>query len=161
MKYEHVPEYIDKIFEKLKGQYFPHLVNAKILFLVNKKKMVQKGNIALGKIMKPSELIRFLSKDEAPEDGYDYIMLLDGKLLAHCEEADIERVLRHELRHTFFDSDSGTNPYKLVDHDFSDFYAEVELNKDDPTWAQRVSQSVSLMYDQEKDQKNAPSKSPF
>ncbi|MCK9375848.1 MAG: hypothetical protein M0P73_06840 [Syntrophobacterales bacterium] len=161
MKYEHVPEYIDKIYEKLKGQHFPHLVNAKILFLVNKKKMVQKGNIALGKIMKPSELIRFLSKDEAPEDGYDYIMLLDGKLLAHCEEADIERVLRHELRHTFFDSDSSTNPYKLVDHDFSDFYTEVELNKDDPTWAQRVSQSVSLMYDQEKDQKNAPSKSPF
>ena len=161
MKYEHVPEYIDKIYEQLKGQHFPHLVNAKILFLVNKKKMVQKGNIALGKIMKPSELIRFLSKDEAPEDGYDYIMLLDGKLLAHCEEADIERVLRHELRHTFFDSDSSTNPYKLVDHDFSDFYAEVELNKDDPTWAQRVSQSVSLMYDQEKDQKNAPSKSPF
>ncbi|MFA5110807.1 MAG: putative metallopeptidase [Desulfobaccales bacterium] len=161
MKYEHVPEYIDKIYEKLKAQHFPYLANAKILFLVNKKKMVQKGNIALGKIMKPSELVRFLSKDEAPEDGYDYIMLLDGKLLSHCEEGDIERVLRHELRHTFFDSDSNTNPYKLVDHDFSDFYAEVELNKDDPTWAQRVSQSVSLMYDQEKDQKNAPSKSPF
>jgi len=157
MKYEHVPEYIDKIYEKLKSQHFPHLANAKILFLINKKKMVQKGNIALGKIMKPSELVRFLSKDEAPEDGYDYIMLLDGKMISHCEEIDIERVLRHELRHTFFDSDSNKNPYKLVDHDFSDFYAEVELNKDDPTWAQRVSQTVSLIYDQEKDQKNAPS----
>jgi hypothetical protein len=121
--------------------------------LINKKKMMHKGTVALGKIVRPSDLVKFLSQHEAPEDGYDYIVYLDDKLIANCEDRDIEKVLRHELRHTFFDSDSITNPYKLVDHDFSDFYAEVELNKDDPTWAQRVSQTVSLMYDQEKDQK--------
>ena len=115
--------------------------------------MVNKGNITLSKIVKPSELVKFLSKDEAPEYGYDYIILLDQKLISHCDDTDIKRVLRHELRHTFFDSDSLKNPYKLVDHDFSDFYDEVELNKDDPTWAKRVSQTVSLMYDQEKDEK--------
>ena len=153
MKYEHVPEYILEMYEKIRSKHFPSLANAKILFLINKKKMVHKGNIALGKMVKPSALVKFLSKDEAPEDGYDYIMLLDSKFIAHCEEIDIERVLRHELRHTFFDSDSISNPCKLVDHDFSDFYTEVELNKADPTWAKRVSQTVSLMYDQEKDQK--------
>jgi hypothetical protein len=114
---------------------------------------VHKGNITLGKMVKPSELVKFLSKDEAPEDGYDYIMLLDSKLITNCEDTDIVRVLRHELRHTFYDSDSIHNPYKLIDHDFSDFYDEVELNKDDPAWAKRVSQTVSLLYDQEKDQK--------
>ena len=153
MKYEHVPEYILEMYEKTRSQYFPHLANAKILFLINKKKMVSKGTIVLAKIVKPNELVKFLSKNEAPEDGYDYIILLDNKFLSHCEDIDIKRVLRHELRHTFFDSDSLTNPYKLVDHDFSDFYDEVELNKDDPTWAKRVSQTVSLMYDQEKDEK--------
>jgi hypothetical protein len=153
MKYEHVPEYILEMYEKARSQYFPHLANAKILFLINKKKMVSKGTIVLAKIVKPNELVKFLSKNEAPEDGYDYIILLDNKFLSHCEDIDIKRVLRHELRHTFFDSDSLTNPYKLVDHDFSDFYDEVELNKDDPTWAKRVSQTVSLMYDQEKDEK--------
>jgi len=153
MKYEHVPDYVIEMYEKIRSQHFPSLGNAKILFLINNKKMMLKGNIALGKIMKPSALVKFLSQNEAPEDGYDYVMLLDSKFIAHCEEKDIERVLRHELRHAFFDSDSINNPYKLVDHDFSDFYAEVELNKDDPTWAQRVSQTVSLMYDQEKDQK--------
>ena len=122
-------------------------------FLINKKKMISKGNIILAKMVKPNELVKFLSKNEAPEDGYDYIILLDDKFISHCEDTDIKRVLRHELRHTFFDSDSLTNPYKLVDHDFSDFYDEVELNKDDPTWAKRVSQTVSLMYDQEKDEK--------
>jgi hypothetical protein len=153
MKFDHVPEYVLEMYDKIRSNYFPSLANAKILFLVNKKKMVRKGNITLGKIVKPSALVKFLSKNEAPEDGYDYIMLLDSKLIAHCDERDIEKVLRHELRHTFFDSDSINNPYKLVDHDFSDFYAEVELNKEDPTWAQRVSQTVSLMHDQEKDQK--------
>ena len=153
MKYEHVPEYILEMYEKIRSQYFPHLANAKILFLINKKKMINKGNISLAKIVKPNELVKFLSKNEAPEYGYDYIILLDNKFISHCEDIDIKRVLRHELRHTFFDSDSLTSPYKLVDHDFSDFYDEVELNKDDPTWSKRVSQTVSLMYDQEKDEK--------
>jgi len=153
MKYEHVPESILEMYEKIRSQHFPYLANAKILFLITKKKMTHKGNLALGKMVRPSELVKFLSQEEAPENGYDYIMLLDSKLITHCEAPDIERVLRHELRHTFFDSDSLKNPYKLIDHDFSDFYAEVELNKDDPGWAQRVSQTVALMYDQEKDQK--------
>jgi hypothetical protein len=153
MKYDHVPDRIIEIYEKMRGQHFPHLANAKILLLVNKKKMLQKGNIVLGKTIKPSEIVKFLSRGEAPEDGYDYIILLDDKLINNCEDIDIERVLRHELRHTFYDSDSLSNPYKLIDHDFSDFYDEVELNKDDPAWAKRVSQTVSLMYDQEKDQK--------
>ncbi|MEJ2672853.1 MAG: putative metallopeptidase [Deltaproteobacteria bacterium] len=153
MKYEYVPENILEMYEQIRAQYFPHLANAKILFLINKKKMTHKGSVALGKMMKPSELIKFLSRNEAPDNGYDYIMLLDGNLIKHCNDIDIARVIRHELRHTFYDSDSLSNPYKLVDHDFSDFYDEVELNKDDPGWAQRVSQTVSLMYDQEKDQK--------
>ena len=153
MKYEHIPEHLLEMYEKIRSQYFPHLANAKILFLINKKKMVSKGTLALGKIVKPSELVKFLSKNEAPEYGYDYIMLLDQKLIAHCDDIDIKRVLRHELRHTFFDSDSLKTPYKLVDHDFSDFYDEVELNKDDPHWTQRVSRTVSLIYEQEKDRK--------
>ncbi len=152
MKYEDVPEMIYEMYERLKGQYFPQLSNAKILFLINNKKMMKRGSIVLGKMVKPSDLVKYLSRNEAPEDGYDYIMLLDSRLIKHCEESDIERVLRHELRHTFFDSDS-KNPYKLVDHDFSDFYDEVDLNKDDPTWAKRVSQTVSLIYHQEKDEK--------
>jgi len=45
MKYEEVPEIIDILFDKIKKQYFPYLANAKILFLVSKKKMMKKGRI--------------------------------------------------------------------------------------------------------------------
>jgi hypothetical protein len=152
MKYEDVPESIYEMYEKLKAKHFPELANAKILFLINNKKMMKRGSIVLGKMVKPSDLVKYLSRNEAPDDGYDYIMLLDNQLIKHCEESDIERVVRHELRHTFFDSDS-KSPYKLVDHDFSDFYDEVDLNKDDPTWAKRVSTTVSLIYHQEKDER--------
>ena len=152
MTYESVPGSIPEMYEKIKAQHFPYLANAKILFLVNKTKMMRKGAVVLGKIMKPSALVKYLSRDEAPEEGYDYIMLLDSRLVYHCDENDIEKVLRHELRHIFYDSDS-KNPYKLIDHDFSDFYDEVEMNKDDPHWAQRVSKTVSLIYEQEKDRK--------
>lgn len=152
MKYEEVPEIIHTLFNKINKEHFPYLANAKILFLISKKKMMKKGRILLGKIVKPSALVKYLSRNEAPDDGYDYIMYLDNKLVQHCDETDIERVLRHELRHVFYDSDS-KNPYKLIDHDFSDFYDEVELNKDDPNWANRVARTVSLIYEQEKDQR--------
>lgn len=150
MKYDEAPDSIYELYSKLRSQYFPHLANAKVLLLVNKKKMLHKGDIFLGKIVKPNELAKFLSRNEAPADGYDYIILLDGKLIQHCEPSDMERVLRHELRHTFFDPES-KSPYKLIDHDFNDFYDEVEINKDDPTWSKRVSQTVSLIYHQEQD----------
>ena len=42
MKYEDVPEMIYEMYEKLKGEYFPHLANAKILFLINRKKMMKR-----------------------------------------------------------------------------------------------------------------------
>lgn len=148
MKYDDVPESVNELFFKLKKEHFPHIANAKILFLAHKKKMMHKGALVMGKIIKPNDLTRYLSRDEAPEEGYDFIILLDNKMLLNCEDKDIERVLRHELRHIFYDPDS-KKPYSLIDHDFSDFHAEVELNKDDPGWAKRLSRAVSFMYHQE------------
>lgn len=150
MKYDEAPESIEQMLEALKGRHFPHLANAKILLLLSNKKMTKRGSIVLGKIVKPTDLAKYLSRNEAPDDGYDYIILLDRQLVLNCEESDIERALRHELRHTFFDSDSKA-PYQLVDHDFTDFYDEVELNRDDPGWQKRVAQTVALIYHQKKD----------
>jgi len=69
MKFEHVPDHILEMYEKIRSQHFPHLANAKILFLLNKKKMTYKGNIILSKIVKPSELVKILSKDERRNMG--------------------------------------------------------------------------------------------
>jgi hypothetical protein len=66
-------------------------------------------------------------------------------------ERDRERILRHELRHTYFDIDTEDNPYRLVDHDITDFYAEIELNKDDPRWGQRCAALTADIYEQMKE----------
>lgn len=95
MKFEPVTDGVGEMLQRLRQEHFPGLANAKILLLANRKKMQRRGLLCLGRIYKPSELNRYLSRDEAPDDGYDYIILLDGKLLAHGEENDIERVLRH------------------------------------------------------------------
>ena len=97
MKYEEVPQNVEELYEKIKKEHFPYLANAKILFLLSKKKMMTKGRIVLGKIVKPSALVKYLSRNEAPDDGYDYILYLDSKLITHCEEGDIERVLSSDI----------------------------------------------------------------
>jgi hypothetical protein len=44
------------------------------------------------------------------------------------------------------------NPYRLLDHDVSDFYEEQELNRDDPRWKERVASLAETIYEQMKDE---------
>jgi hypothetical protein len=81
----------------------------------------------------------------------DYIVVLDKKVCDHVDPKDIKRILRHELRHVFYDEES-TKPNKTVDHDYEDFEAEIQLNKDDPLWARRVAAQIVALYEEEKNQ---------
>ena len=111
------------------------------------------GHIVLGHIMKTNDLIRHLTKEDASSaEGYDYIITIDKKGWEALDDKDRVRLLRHELRHTYFDIDAEENPYKLIDHSISDFYEEVELNKDDPKWRQRAATMVADIYEQEKEE---------
>jgi len=93
-----------------------------------------------------------LSVDDIATEGFDYVIFLDKLCWLHIETPDKERILRHELRHAYVEyKDDGGIVYRLVDHDINDFLAEIELNKDDPKWCNRVSELVTLLYDQEKD----------
>lgn len=150
MKYEDVPNDIIELFKKVKDEHFPDLVNAKILILSCNKKQKSKGNIVLGKIFKPNELVKFLTKDQEPDEGYDYVMVLDKYLIDACDEEDLIRVLRHEMHHIFVDLESENNPYKLQGHSYEDFIEEVELNKEDPRWKERVALIVDTCYENEK-----------
>jgi len=147
MKYEEVSNEVTELFKKVKDEHFPELINAKILILSCNKKRKNKGNIVLGTISKPNELVKFLTKDLEPDEGYDYIMVLDKYLIDACDKEDLERVIRHELRHTYVDIESEKNPYKLVGHDYEDFIAEIEINSNEPNWAQRAALVVDTCYE--------------
>ena len=154
LRYEEVTEEVKKLFVEVQAKYFPELKNAKIITLFDVKKRASGGRVVLGRIMRTNDLLRHLTKDEAVAiEGYDYIITLDKEGWNAIGDADRVRLLRHELRHTHYDIDSESNPYRLLDHSITDFYEEVELNKDDPRWRERVASVVADIYEQEKEER--------
>jgi len=108
--------------------------------------------LVLARIIKTNDLMRHLTKNGGDAiEGYDYIITLDNKCWENITDLDSVKILRHELRHTFFDIESEDNPYKLLNHSISDFYEEVELNKNDPRWRERVATLTEDIYEQEKE----------
>lgn len=153
LRYEEVTEEAGKLLDEVQAQHFPELKNAKIIMLFDLKKRTSGGRVVLGRIMKTNDLLRHLTRDEAVAmEGYDYIVTIDKQGWDAIGREDRIRVLRHELRHTFYDIESENNPYRLVDHSITDFYEEVELNKDDPKWRERVATVVADIYEQQKEE---------
>ena len=141
-----------KMLKDLKAKDFGELKNAKIKVLFDLKKRKSGGRIILGRIMKTNDLIRLLTKDEVEVvEGYDFIITLDKKCWDNIPDEDRVRILRHELRHAYFDIESENDPYKLVSHSISDFYEEVEANQKDPRWRERVGTLAEDIYEQEKE----------
>jgi hypothetical protein len=152
LRYEEVTEEVMDLLKEVRSEHFPELKNAKIKVLFDLKKRSSGGRITLGRIMKTNDLLRLLTIDRVdPVEGYDYIITLDRICWDMIERADRVRILRHELRHAYFDIDSEENPYKLVDHSILDFYEELDANKDDPRWRERVGSLIEGIYEQKKD----------
>jgi hypothetical protein len=153
LRYEDVTDEVQEMVRDVRARHFPELRNAKIKVLFDVKKRRSGGRITLGRIMKTNDLLRHLTIDRVdPVEGFDYIITLDRTCWEAIERIDQERIIRHELRHAYFDIDSEENPYKLVDHSILDFYEEVEANKDDPRWGERVSTLTEAIYEQKKEE---------
>jgi predicted metallopeptidase len=152
IRYEDASDDVRRLVDKVIADYFNELRNARIVALFDMKKHLSGGQVLLSNIMKPNELVRHFTRAEASSsEGYDYIITIDKKGWETISEEDRIRLLRHELRHTFYDIEAEDNPYKLIEHSVADFYEEIELNQDDPKWRQRVSTMVADMYEQEKE----------
>ncbi len=159
LRYEEPTEEVKKLLREIQAKHFPELKNAKIITLFDVKKRTSGGRMVLGRIMKTNDLLRHLTKDEAVAmEGYDYIITVDKEGWNAIGDADRVRVLRHELRHAYYDIDSDSNPYRLLDHSITDFYEEVELNKDDPRWRERVAAVVEDIYEQKKEDRKQEAK---
>jgi len=152
LRYEEVNEDVLSLLREVRGEYFPELKNAKIKALFDIKKRKSGGMLVLARIMKTNDLLRHLTIDEAEAiEGYDYIIALDKTCWENIIRYDKVRILRHELRHAYFDIESEDNPYRLQNHSISDFYEEVEFNKDDPRWRERLAAVVEDIYEQKKE----------
>ena len=152
LRYEEVSDEVTAMVREIKAQHFPELKNAKIKVLFDLKKRKSGGMMVLARIQRTNDLLRHLTIDEAGAmEGYDYIVTLDKLCWDNITRIDKERLIRHELRHTVFDIETEENAYKLQDHTIMDFYEEIEFNKDDPRWRERLSTLVQDIYEQIKE----------
>ena len=121
-RFEDVSEYVVALVDRVQGQWFPELARARFKVLFDTKRRKSRGNWVLARIQRTNEVMRHLTKEEArSEVGYDYILYLDKAVWEAIDEKDRLRIVRHELRHCFYDIETTTTPYKLVGHDVEDF----------------------------------------
>lgn len=133
--------------EKIKKNHFPNLANVEIKVLMDTKKKKSKGTIRMAEIKPTDDMTRFLTKEQSKNlNGYDYIMIVDKKLYDHFDRSDLDRVLFHELKHCFIDENDNC---KTIPHDFEGFYAEIDYNKDDPEWKNRMTEVLEELHREE------------
>jgi len=149
--FEEVPESVKKMMDDEIENSFSTIVNARIKMLFNMKKKSSQGALIFGQMVKATPILNYLtSSSDSTEDGYNYIMFLDGNVFPAIDVADQKRIIRHELNHIFIDLDA-TNPYKVIGHEINDFYKEIEYNKEEPRWLERVSTIAEQVYDKDDD----------
>jgi hypothetical protein len=133
---------------------FPNLKAANIKVVMDSKPKVDKltETVTFASIKLANEVEKYLSKDGHNITGIDYIIFVNDIVWELADAQNKKRILSHELRHTYTD-DKGN--YKVVKHDLEDFYAEVEINKADPMWAQSLGLIALAKIDQMKEEAKA------
>ena len=149
-RYEDVTPDVLELAKKIQKEYFPENETVSVKYLFDTKEKKSEGRTVLGTCQKASDLVRLLTKDEVEDlEGFAYIIYLDKLAYTNMNEEDKIRLIRHEQRHIHFDLDA-TKQYKINPHNVEDFIEEIELNKEDISWATKNAAIVSAMYEQAK-----------
>jgi hypothetical protein len=138
------------LFNKVREERFEGLSNVKIKLLMDSKPKIDKlrGTTIFASIKLTNDVERHLTTNKVDTEGYDYFLFIHELPWELANYKDKKRILSHELRHIFID-DKGN--YKVINHDIEDFYKEIELNKDNPMWAQSLSTIAMAKYIQMKE----------
>lgn len=147
MRYEEADEGLVEVFLDTLEKNFQSLQHLKFKLIFDLKKRIKNGKIVLASIEIPGPKLKYFTIDDIATDGYDFILLVDKKAWELSSEFVKPRLIRHELRHIFIDEKGQP---KLVGHEIEDFYAEIELNKDDPEWRRKLATLTYDIYEQEK-----------
>jgi hypothetical protein len=135
---------------------FPNLSSYSFGLLYREKIKKSKGGVIMAEICQPTKLLSYFAKNDNG-NPFDFLIIVDEMVWVCANDNDRVRLMRHELRHINI-SEKGVA--RLIGHDFQDFYTEVDLNADDPSWGQKLVEVTLAGYDQvkagEKDPRNEP-----
>lgn len=156
-RYYEADQPIYTMLENIIGERLPSLEGIKFKVLIDTKTKIDKlkGRVIFATIKSANEVEKFLSQDGHNLNGIDYIIFITDLVWKLASPTDKRRIISHELRHCFLDEEGNC---KLVKHDIEDFYAEIELNQDDPMWAQSLSVVALAQFEQEKAEERAKKK---
>ena len=145
--YDAEPEVYNLMDEIVHERFGNTLSAASIKILMDSKVKIDKltNRMTFASIKGANEVEKFLTKDGHNIEGIDYLIFISDLVWELANEKDKKRILSHELRHAFLDEKGN---YKIVRHDIEDFYAEVQLNEDDPMWGQALSTIAVAKHEQ-------------
>jgi hypothetical protein len=147
MRFEDVGNDVYQLMEDVIETEHRHLREAAICILFDNKKRKSGDRYVLGRIKSTSEELKaFAVNDEG--QMYDYVMFLDKEVWLRISEDDQKCLLYHELCHCKVNEDA-TNQYKIQGHEIETFYSEIERNKDNPRWAERLGAIAEAVHDPE------------
>ena len=134
------------LINKTIDENFDHLKGAKFSFVYDTKKRRSGGRFVIGKLAKANDIIKHISADDLLPDGVDYIFIVDKQVFDVLSNEDKVRIVRHTLQYAEVDYD-GKNPFKIRQAEIQTFYEEIEFNKNDPEWMERINDIASSIYD--------------
>jgi hypothetical protein len=147
-RYYEADQSVYELMDEVINERFGNTLSAaRIKIVVDTKLKVNKltGRVVFANIKTANEVEKFLTKDGHNLEGMDYFIFLAELVWELASDTDKKRIISHELRHAFLDEKGN---YKIIPHDIEDFYAEVELNKDDPMWGQALGTVARAKYEQ-------------
>jgi len=142
MRYEEVTQDVLDLFGEVRSKYFEELEDVNFKLVFDTKKRIKESKYVFAQIKKVDDLTGFLVEDEI-----NYVIMIDKNIWGAIEKDDRIRIVRHELCHVFIDNHTDKNPFKIKPHDFSDFLIEVERNKEDPRWLERLTAVAESIYE--------------
>jgi hypothetical protein len=145
-RYSFAPPSVVELLDDVIKERFFGLTRARFLVLFDEKKRMRLGAYVLAQVRRAQDVVR-LVYEQAEGVDCDYVLSLDKEVWLRIEKADRVRILRHELRHCWEDTEAKDQPWKLVGHEIEDFHAEVALNADNPQWAQRLATVADAIYE--------------
>jgi hypothetical protein len=141
-----------KMINEIISKDFSHLTQAKIKMIFDQKKRKTGGRYQLGKMQKSNDLIRYLTSREAMDpEGFDYLMFIDENVFEALDQSDKVRLVRHLLQYADIDFEA-EKPYKIRKEEVITWYDELEFNKDDPKWFERLEVIAESIYNQDNEE---------
>ena len=148
-RYSNVDKDTTKLINSIINESFKHLLQARIKMIFDARKRKSSGKYVIGKIQKTNEFTRFLTSVETGDPaGFDYFLYLDEKVFEAIDTIDKIRVVRHLLQYEDIDYESDT-PFKLRKEEVLTWYDEMEFNKEDPKWQDRLQAVAESIHNPE------------